>query len=243
MKVKQLFLSLLLLFITATPGFAIKTFITTINNTDVEEVHNTAIPIFLERNFSIGEMTPYKIEFQKSEYRTAWKWNSLEGQPESCLMLVRLHTIAQGDNVKIIATEIEETNSIGKHVRSIDFIVPLIRELKSSIDGTPLDAIANEVPKKRKSDVHIKSFGAGLKLAKKKNTDNFPVIEAISPESIAEKAGLKAGDVILSLNLKSVQGCNLQKLQENISDRVTKKRAVVLSYLRDGKEYVAKLRK
>ncbi|WP_414479115.1 PDZ domain-containing protein [Pyramidobacter sp.] len=230
MKFKNLLLSLIALVMLAAPGAAATTFITTVKDTNVDQVQEEAIKVFTQRKFSISEVTPYKIDFQKSSGDGFFL--------QARVMTVRINMLPKDGNVKLIVSEIELNNMLGARARSIDPIIPLIKTVRNAIDGTPMDSIVDESEDEKKPKVPE----SGLEFANARNSDGFPVISAVSKDSIAEKAGFKAGDIITEMNIRSTKDMNINELRTKINERIAGKRVVMLTFLREGKESTAKLK-
>jgi len=73
--------------------------------------------------------------------------------------------------------------------------------------------------------------------------DDSGTVTEVQKGAIADKAGLKAGDVITEHNLVSLKQTGAAKMREDIERRVTGGLVSMLTVRRDGKEVIVKLRK
>ncbi|MBQ8091527.1 MAG: PDZ domain-containing protein, partial [Pyramidobacter sp.] len=73
--------------------------------------------------------------------------------------------------------------------------------------------------------------------------DDDGTVTEVLKDAIADKAGLKAGDVITEHNLVSIKQTGAAKMREDIERRVTGGLVSMLTLRRNGKEVIVKLRK
>ena len=73
--------------------------------------------------------------------------------------------------------------------------------------------------------------------------DDDGTVTEVLKDAIADKAGLKAGDVITEHNLVSIKQTGAAKMREDIERRVTGGLVSMLTVRRNGKEVIVKLRK
>lgn len=111
----------------------------TINNTDIDEVQEEIIDVFLDNSFDIGHQTGNKLIMTKT-------YDGFLGIGASA-HAVQFNMIKKGNNVKVTCFE----QSVGTSIIAISGksdltkLVPLFKEVKHRIDGTPYDKILNEV--------------------------------------------------------------------------------------------------
>lgn len=133
---KKIILGMILAVMISTSASAASLFVTTINNVSSDKVQDTLITAFTDKNFTIGEVTPYTVTFQKSFGDGFWTATKLD--------VVKCNIVVRNENVKVMVSEMETIAGQVLRQRGIDHIVPIISEVKHSLDGTPVEEIKNE---------------------------------------------------------------------------------------------------
>jgi hypothetical protein len=229
---KKLFLAIVFLTLLTGQAFAAKVFTTTIQDTTVAQVRDAAISYMMDKNFAIDRVEDYTITFTKGFGDGVWI--------EFRNMTVIFNVVKSGDNVKLMVTQMEDSKvpffwgntyseSTYKGQRNIEHLIPLIKDIRHSIDGTPLDQIVNEAKEDgaREEEKKPKYRDSGLYFEGNK-------ITKIDENSIADSAGLKTGDLIIEIGAKPVDG----DLKKQIDQKLLAGRSVIVTYERDGNKDV-----
>lgn len=199
-------------------------------NTTIETVRDESIDYMTDKNFSLDRVEDYTVTFNKGLGDGFWI--------ASRNMIVKFNTLQRGENVRLIVTQFEDSpQAMRKGQRQIDHLIPLIKEIRHNIDGTPLDEIENEAKDQQTPGDEEKAKPApksGVKF-------NGSTIESLEPKGVARKAGLQVGDVILEVNAKpvSAEGDSLvQILDKGLADG----RSIIIIYERDGSQNIVTLK-
>lgn len=227
----MLLLVLLFLFAFSKPAIAAQIFTTTISNTTVERVQDEAINYMTDRNFALDRVETYTVTFTKGFGDGFWI--------ASRNMIIKFNTLQRGENVRLMVTQFEDSPQAWiKGQRAIDHLIPLIKDIRHNIDGTPLDRIANEAKDESsngKGEEESKSIPkSGLKFTGTK-------IESVDANQSAHKAGLLVGDVILEINAKAVS-TEGDALTEILDRGLADGRSLMIMYERDGKPDILTLK-
>ena len=197
-------------------------FTTTIQNTTVQKVREISLVYMVGENFAIDRVDDYTMTFTKGFGDVFW------GTQRN--MTVRFNVLQTERNVKLIVTQFENSPQMLIYgQREIEHLIPLIREIRHSIDGTPLDQIVNEATNQRPSAPPVKSSGLSFDGLK---------ITIVEPGGIAAQAGLKPGDKILGINGRPAD----ENMLQDIDVRLAARRTVMIEYERDGERDLATLR-
>lgn len=112
----------------------------TINKTTIDEVQDEIIDVFLDNNFDVGARNTNQLVMTKT-------YDGFLGIGASA-HAVQFNMVQKGENVKVTCYE----QSIGNHIIAVTSsksdltkLTPLFKEIKHRIDGTPYDAIVNEI--------------------------------------------------------------------------------------------------
>ena len=210
------------------PVQAAQLFTTTIYNTTTEQVRDVSISYMMEHNFAIDRVEDYTITFTKGFGDGFWT--------ASRNMIVKFNVLQTEENVKLMVTQFEDSPQAWiKGQRAIEHLIPLIQEIRHSIDGTPLDQIVNEAKVSGKGDNESTSQeiyrDSGLRFSEN-------IITNVAKDSIADKAGLQVGDVIIEVNARPAQG----DIKKGIDQALLAGRSVVITYERSGEKDVLTLK-
>ena len=148
---KFLFILSCLLFLSlSTRAFATQIFITTIQNVTVEQFQDVALDYMTSKNFALDRVENHTITFTKGFGDGFWI--------ASRNMIIKFNTLPRDGNLKLVVTQMEDSPQISrKGQRSIEHLIPLIKEIRHRIDGTPIDQIQNESAKESDSGAEQKN--------------------------------------------------------------------------------------
>lgn len=158
---KKILITTAILLIFTSASFAATIYTTTIKNCSVEQVQDVLIEIMTGKNFVINEVTPYKLTFDKNF--------------EDAFTTVIFNLLARDANVRMIVTETEKSSYGYKSLRSINHLVPIIKEVRNSIDHTPQDEITNEAVDQLPGSGNEREKKLGLTLTDKDDQNIYRV--------------------------------------------------------------------
>jgi membrane-associated protease RseP (regulator of RpoE activity) len=245
---KKLVLAVLLVVSLCDLAWGKQIFITTIRDTDRDEVRDVSIEYMMGRNFGVDRVEDYTITFTKG-FGDGF-WLDLRN------MIVKFNLLQQGNDVKLMVTQFEDSHyfvfpfhqAAFKGQRAIEHLVPLIKDIRRAIDGTPLSAIQNEAldqqpgaraAREARGESHTmtprntvkKTSASGL------TVDGYE-ITFVQPSTPADKAGLVPGDMILELNAREAEGNVKTEIERDLALGLS----VIVTYLRDGEMGVTTVR-
>jgi membrane-associated protease RseP (regulator of RpoE activity) len=208
-------------------AFGAQVFTTTIKNTTIKQVQDVSLEYMMEKNFAIDRVEDYTLTFTKG-FGDGFFLVSRN-------MTVKFNMLQRDGDVKLMVTQFEGSPEMARAgQRAIEHLIPLIRDIRHSIDGTPIDQIENEAVNRQS--------GLSIKPAQKTKTSGLSFkasqIYSVEPDSIADKAGLKPGDDIIEINGKPTD----EKALKDIDARLGSGRSVVIVYGRDGDKHLATLK-
>jgi hypothetical protein len=233
-------MAMLLVFTLCKSAWSAQIFTTTIQNTTVQEVQDVSLEYMMEKNFAVDHVEDFAITFTKGFGDGFWV--------TSRNMIVKFNMIQREDNVKLMVTQFEDssyfttpwTQAQFKGQRAIGHLIPLIRDIRHSIDGTPLEQIQNEATNQRPGSGNGNNTAntASKTYATSGLSFSEAQITSVEPGSVAEKAGLQVGDVILEINAKAPQG----NVKSQIDKALASGRSAIITYERDGTKDVLSLK-
>lgn len=215
------------------PAFAAKMFITTIRETTVKEVQDVAIEVMTGKNFTIDEADNFKIVFTKDFGDGFW------AATHHCL--VKFNFLERDGNVRVTLTETEILQGMMHRARSIDPLIPYIKEIRNKIDGTPVDQIENEAVNQLPGSGNSRQKVLGIVLGQK-NEKGFIVIDRIEPGSLAADAKLVKGDLIIEVNGRSTREFEVSTLSTYLANKAAEGSSILVLYERDGKQEMVTLK-
>jgi len=238
---KKIFLSLLIVMFFAPAVFALQNpaappillYTTTILNCTVEQVQDTLVDKMTARGFTINEVTPYKVVFSKS----------IQDFFRVLRNTVTFNLMPRDGNIKMMTTQ---QVSLGSQVedRPITELIPVIKEVRNSIDGTKLDNIENEAviksPETQNANMQEKKLGIILI---KSEVDGHFRIKEILAKSAAADAGLAVNDEILEINGKVLAELDKNAVDAYISNKWAEGSSLIILYSRNGEQKIIKLKK
>lgn len=222
-----IFLSIIVL---STAASAAVMFTTTVTETDIPAVQEAIINVFTPKGFAIVDLGPNKVELNKSF-------------GDGFFAAIRNRTviftlIQQGENVRMMVAQNELNQGIVRLQNNIDHLIPLIREVRNSVDGTPPDRIVNDTPAPGEKEKELEeTIGLTLKAA-----DGGYTAEVAGGESAA-KAGLQNGDLVLEINGKALSDMKEREVENYIAEKWDAGSSIIVLYERDGNKDLLTLKK
>lgn len=178
----------------------------------------------------MDEVDPYKVVMTKT-----FSDGVLFQVTRICF--VKFNLLERDGNVRMMVSEIENMGGQAVRQRSIDHLIPLIREIRSKIDGTPTQDIANDAVNQLPSSGNERKKSLGLGLGNK-NSDGYAVITFVEDGSKAAEAGMVAQDVLLEVNGRSTKDMDLAALKAYLANKSAKESSLILVYSRNGAQSV-----
>lgn len=218
----------------ATPATAATLYSTTLQETTVEAVQDLLIDIMTGKNFAIDEVTPYKVTFNK---------NFGDGFfIASRAQTVIFNLIARDGNVKMMVTQTELVQGMLKRQRSIDHMIPIIKEIKHAADGTPFDSIQNEAVDQLPGSGNEREKSLGITLSEKDSNDRYRVEQVASGSYAADKQ-VAVNDVLLEINGRNASAYEKKALESYIANKWGEGSSLVFIFDRDGEMAVVSLKR
>lgn len=221
----------MLLIFTSTSNAA-SLYITTIRECTPEQVTDTLIEVLTGKNFTINEVTPYKVTFNKSFPM------GLGGYSHNNVIF---NLIERDGNVKMMVSQVA---LLGVQImqRSIDHMVPIIKEVRNSIDGTPFDAISNEAVNQLPGSGNEREKKLGISIGNKGSEGSYR-ITSVEPGSVAADAGLAINDEILEINGRVLSEYDKKAVNSYISNKWGAGSSLIMLISRDGDQKMVTLKK
>ena len=218
---KKLLTTLALIFALASTASAASLYTTTIMDVSAAQVQDALIEIFTGKNFTIDEVTPYMVSFQKSfgdGFFEPTKLNTVKG-----------NLIERDGNVRLMVSQMEIIAGRTMRKRSIDHLVPLLSEVKHVLDGTPVDEVRNEAVNQLPGSGNEREKELGLVLG-----ENGGVID-VKPGSAAH-GKISIGDAILEINGMSLNGMDREAVKTYIANKWGSGASLVMLVQHDGEK-------
>ena len=223
-------LALFFLLFLVTPALAANLFTTTVMDTTVQEVQDVILEIMTRENFTIDEVDENKVVVGK------------QGAPmlfaPPVFSRVKFNMLPRDGNIKLLVTQVDSAGSQSQQ-RSIDHLIPLIREIRNRIDGTPREKISNETVTAAGGTGGQKALGIRLG---EKNGEGYIVIARVETGSKAAEAGLAAGDILVEVNGRSAKEFQVKDLQSYLETKWSQKASILAVYSREGKTNLAAIK-
>lgn len=212
----------------------------TINSENRKAIKDELVGYMIGKGFSIAKDSEYQISFDK-EVPNFFYLNLRTGQypvargvfniaPVSGATLVTASPYIvynPGSGHEIVQTHSNKEDTVG--------LQRTLYKLKSAIDGTPYEELEALLPQKKKpAQATEASTGKQIVMSGIKTIDQEGRITEIEKGSLAEKAGLKSGDIIIEVNAKPVDVGNIKTWLEDIDNRINAGRSVMVLYERDS---------
>jgi hypothetical protein len=206
-------------------GVAANLFTTTIMGATIQEVQDAIIEVMTREKFTLEEVGDNKVVMGK--------------QGPSVLFIpgaysrVRFNMLVRDTNVKLMVNQVDSLGPESQQ-RPVDSLVPLIKEIRNRVDGTPKEQITNETVTPAATAANQAGKSLGIRLGRK-NADGYIVIEKVEPASKAAQTGLAALDVLLEVNGRSTKDFEVSALQAYLEEKWSQKASLVVVFSREGK--------
>lgn len=232
---KRISIAIVVLLIFTSAAYAAAMFTTTIKDCSVEQVQDVLIEIMTGKNFVINEVTPYKITFDK---------NFGDGSWSSVQNTIRFNLLARDGNVKMMVSEIEKMSYGGvyERKRSIDHLVPIIKEVRSSIDHTPKDEITNEAVDQQPGSGNEREKKHGLTLTDK-DDQNVYRVKSVEPGSASSDANIIINDKILEINGRALSSMDKESVTSYIANKWASGASFILLVEHEGEQRLVTIKK
>lgn len=235
---KRISIAIATLFIFATTAFAAAIYTTTIKDCDVEQVQDVLIEVMTGKNFVINEVTPHKITFDKN-FGDGF-WTAAQNTT------VRFNLLVRDGNVKMMVSETEKiSNGWGgffERKRSIDQLIPIIKEVRNSIDHTPKDEITNEAVDQLPGSGNEREKKLGLTLTDK-DEQNIYRVKSVDPGSACSDAKIIINDKILEINGRALSSLDIDSVSAFIANKWASGTSLVLLIEHEGEQRLVTLKK
>lgn len=211
---------------------AAKLFTTTIMGTTIQQVQDVIIEVMTREKYTLEEVDDNKVLLGK--------------QGPSVLFIpgpysrVRFNILPRDGNIKLMVNQIDSQGPQSQQ-QTVAHLVPLIREIRNRIDGTPKEQIMNETVTAAGGTAAPAGKTLGIRLGEK-NSEGFIVIEKVEPGSKAAEAGLARLDIILEVNGRSTKEFDVKGLQSYLEEKWGQRASILVIYSRDGKTELATIK-
>ena len=220
----MLLIILTLLIVMASSSFAAKLYTTTIHETTVEEVQDMILEVMTGKNFTVDEVDKYKIIVAKNFGDGFWV--------TSQLCKVKFNMLERDGNIKLMVSETELVQGQLARQRSIDHLIPLIKEIRNKIDGTPMDQIASEAVNQLPGSGNERQKALGIILGDK-NGEGYILIAKVEPGSLAADEGLLPKDIIIEVNVCITKEMESSALKSYLANKFAANASIMLFYNRN----------
>ena len=230
---KKLVLCAIFILVFASSAPAANMFTTVIRETTIPVVQETIINIFSQKGFAVADVGSNKVALNKSF-------------GDGFFTAIRNRTILftllqQEEDVKMMVSQNELNNGWIHLQNNIEHLIPLVQEVRSTIDGTPLDQIVNETPAPSDASKPAPKK-IGLTLAKPDGQEHY--VAKIEKGGEADKAGLASGTVVYEINGKVLNDMKTQREIENyINTKWDAGASLILLYDKNGTKEMLTLKK
>lgn len=213
-------------------GSAAGLFTTTIMGTTIPEVQDVILEIMTREKYTLEEVDDNKVVVGR--------------QGPSVLFIpgaysrVRFNMVVRDANVRLMVNQVDSQGPQSQQ-QPIAPLVPLIREIRNRIDGTPKDQITNETATAATGTAIPAGKTLGIRLGSK-TPEGYIVIERVDPGSKASEIGLAALDILLEVNGRSTKEFEVKALQSYLEEKWSQKASILAIYSRDGKTELATIK-
>ena len=218
MKRLLLLCTILAMLLTSSLVYAESVYITTMKDTNTTTVQDAAIEIMTGKNFTIEEITPYKAVFFKGFGDGFWI--------PSELCYVNFAFVERDGNVKVIVSETEKCEGI-TYQRSINHLVPLIKQIRHAVDGTPEEMVENEAVDQLPGSGNKREKALGLVLDDKMGDKGIKIL-SVDPGSLAEENGILALDILSEINGRETMGLTPSAVKSYLANKMASKSSIML---------------
>lgn len=231
---KKAILSMCLIVLFSATALAASLYITTIQEANIEQVQDALIEVMTGKNFTINEVTPHKVTFNKNFGDGIFIATTEQ--------TVIFNLISRDGNVKMMVTQTEIAQGVWKRQRSIDHLVPIIKDIRNAIDGTPHDLIRNEAVNQLPGAGNEREKTLGIVISEKDAQGKFRV-EKVTPGSYAAEKQIAAGDILLEINGRSTENYDKSALESYIANKWGQGASLVFAFDRAGDIKVVTLKR
>jgi len=203
----------------AVPAFAESMYVVTIKNADVKKVQDVLIEVFTGKNFNLDDVSNYRVVFTKGFGDGFWV--------ASRKCLVKCNTLERDGNVRLVVTE-EEVGA-GYRRRSIDHLVPFIKEVKHAVDGTAIEAITNEAQNQLPESGNVREKTLGLKVS-----DDQKVLDVAAGS--ASQGKIFVGDRILEIDGVSAESMKKDSMTTYLNNKWGAGKSITFTVEHEGKK-------
>ncbi len=235
---KKILIVIALILTFTSTAFAAAIYTTTIKDCTVEKVQDVLIEVMTGKNFVVNEVTPYKMTFDKN-FGDGF-WSAAQNTT------VRFNLLARDGNIKMMVSETEKiSNGWGgffERKRSIDQLIPIIKEVRSSIDHTPKDAITNEAVDQLPGSGNEREKKLGLTLTDK-DGENVYKVKAVEPGSASSDAKIFINDKILEINGRVLSSLDKDSVNSYIANKWGAGASLVMLIEHEGEQKLITLKK
>ena len=235
---KRLSIAIAMLLIFVSTSFAAAIYTTTIKDCSVEQVQDVLIEIMTGKNFVINEVTPYKITFDKN-FGDGF-WTAAQNTT------VRFNLLERDGNIKMMVSETEKiSNGWGgffERKRSIDHLIPIIKEVRNSIDNTPKDEIINEAVDQQPGSGNEREKKLGLTLTDK-DDQNVYRVKSVEPGSASSEAKIIINDKILEINGRALSSMDKEAVTSYIANKWASGASFILLIEHEGEQRLVTIKK
>jgi hypothetical protein len=235
---KRLSIAIAMLLIFVSTSFAAAIYTTTIKDCNVEQVQDVLIEIMTGKNFVVNEVTPHKLTFDKN-FGDGF-WTAAQNTT------VRFNLLERDGNIKMMVSETEKiSNGWGgffERKRSIDHLIPIIKEVRNSIDNTPKDEIINEAVDQQPGSGNEREKKLGLTLTDK-DDQNVYRVKSVEPGSASSEAKIIINDKILEINGRALSSMDKEAVTSYIANKWASGASFILLIEHEGEQRLVTIKK
>ena len=129
-----------------------------------------------------------------------------------------------------------------KRQRSIEHLIPIIKEVRTAVDGTLPDFIENEAVDQQPGSGNQREMKLGITITDK-GTDGFYRIKSVDPGSTAAKAQLAINDAIIEINGRTMSEYDKKAFEAYITNKWGAGSSLMMLIDRDGDQKMITLKK
>ena len=172
-------------------------FITTIiTSKEPEEVTDLLVEKMIENDFTIDELKSLSLRLKKNGYNKNFSVKTIR--------TIDISVKPEYNKIQYFVTAFEDS-ARGKFINgNIDDIIPIMKDFKNKMDGTPIDQIKNEADPFVSGNWEKYIQKLGLTIDKNAPGGKYR-IKAIEPKSGAGDAKLVKNDIILEVNGQKIE--------------------------------------
>lgn len=200
-------------------------FTTTIMGATVQEVQDAIIAVMTREKFTLEEVDENKVVMGRQGASVLFM--------PGAYSRVRFNMLPREGNIKLLVNQVDSQGPQSQQ-RPIAALVPLIREIRNKVDGTPKDQVTNETAAASAGTETPKGKTLGIVLGAK-NAEGFIVIDRVETGSKGAESGLVSHDVLLEVNGRSTKEFDPGSLKAYLEEKWSQKASIILVYSREGK--------